>query len=60
MDVITQQRNKARVKLRAHDAERWIRHFRCSRRELALAVEAVGGDPIDVAAYLERLCLQRH
>ena len=58
-EVIERERNKARVRLaRAHESERWMRHFRCDRRELAQAVDAVGGDPIDVAAYLERICLR--
>ena len=57
--AIGRERSKARVRLaRTHESERWARHFRCNRRELAQAVGAVGGDPVDIAAYLERLLLR--
>jgi len=40
----------------AERAEPWLRHFRCSARDLAQAVKTVGSDPLDVAVYLERRC----
>jgi len=39
----------------AERAEPWLRHFRCSARDLAVAVKTVGSDPLDVGVYLERL-----
>jgi hypothetical protein len=38
----------------AERAEPWLRHFRCSARDLADAVKTVGSDPLDVGVYLER------
>ena len=40
----------------ASSAEQWTRQFRCSARDLANAVNAVGSDPLDVGVYLERRC----
>jgi hypothetical protein len=50
-------RSKARVCARSGDAAQWRHRFRCTSAELAQAVRAVGNDPLDVAVYLERLCL---
>lgn len=36
------------------DSSYWMHQFRCSARELAQAVKAVGDDPLDVGVYLER------
>jgi hypothetical protein len=56
--AIGRERSNARVRLaRRHDSEHWTRHFRCSKGQLETAVSAVGVDPIDVAVYLERICL---
>ena len=49
--------SKARVCARSGDAAQWRHRFRCTSAELAQAVRAVGSDPLDVAVYLERLCL---
>jgi len=40
----------------AERAAPWLRHFRCSARDLAEAVKTVGSDPLDVGVYLERRC----